>query len=78
MIESGFPKLMSVIYFGILCPAGFPANVVNRINNSANDSLKSPELIANMAKVGFEPKSGALQDFANLIAPPRCRNGFRS
>jgi tripartite-type tricarboxylate transporter receptor subunit TctC len=62
MIESGFPNV------GILGLAGPPANVVNRINNSATESLKSPELIANMAKAGFEPKSGSPQDFASLLA----------
>jgi tripartite-type tricarboxylate transporter receptor subunit TctC len=68
MIESGFPNLTSAVYYGILGPAGLPANVVNRINNSVSESLKSPELIANMAKAGFEPNSGSPQDFGNLIA----------
>jgi tripartite-type tricarboxylate transporter receptor subunit TctC len=68
MIESGFPNVTGAAYFGILGPAGLPADVVNRINNSANESLKSSELIANMAKAGFEPKSGSPQDFASLLA----------
>jgi len=68
MIEGGFPNVTGVAYFGILGPAGLPANVVNRINNSANEILKSPELIANMAKAGFDPSSGSPQDFATLFA----------
>jgi tripartite-type tricarboxylate transporter receptor subunit TctC len=68
MIESGFPKLTSLVTYGIIGPAGLPANVVNRINNNANVSLKSPELIANLAKAGFEPKGGSPEDFATLIA----------
>jgi tripartite-type tricarboxylate transporter receptor subunit TctC len=68
MIESGFPKLTSAVYYGILGPAALPNNVVNRINASANEILKSPELIVTMAKVGFEPKGGSPQDFAALIA----------
>jgi tripartite-type tricarboxylate transporter receptor subunit TctC len=68
MAEGGLPKLTSAIHYGILGPAGLPDNVVNRINTSANEVVKSPELISTMAKVGFEPKSGSPQDFAGLIA----------
>jgi tripartite-type tricarboxylate transporter receptor subunit TctC len=68
MAESGLPKLTSAIYYGILGPAAVPDNVVNRINASADEILKSPELIATMAKVGFEPIGGSPQDFASLIA----------
>jgi tripartite-type tricarboxylate transporter receptor subunit TctC len=68
MAESGLPKLTSAVSFGILGPAGLPDDVVSRINNSANEIVKSPELIASMAKVGFEPIGGSPQDFASLIA----------
>jgi tripartite-type tricarboxylate transporter receptor subunit TctC len=68
MIESGYPKMTSAIYYGILGPAGLPDNVVSRINDIAIEIVKSPELIATMAKVGFEPISGSPQDFSNLIA----------
>jgi tripartite-type tricarboxylate transporter receptor subunit TctC len=68
MAESGLPKLTSAVYYGILGPAGLPDDVVSRINNSANEIVKSPELVATMAKVGFEPKSGSPQDFSSLIA----------
>jgi tripartite-type tricarboxylate transporter receptor subunit TctC len=68
MAESGLPKLTSAVYYGILGPAGLPDDVVSRINNSANEIVKSPELIATMAKVGFEPIGGSPQDFASLIA----------
>jgi tripartite-type tricarboxylate transporter receptor subunit TctC len=68
MIESGFPNVTAAITYGILGPAGLPADIVRRINDSANASLKSPELIASMAKLGFEPKGGSPQDFAGLIA----------
>jgi tripartite-type tricarboxylate transporter receptor subunit TctC len=68
MTESGFPAVTSVTYYGILGPAGTPAEVVERLNTAVNESLKSNELKAAMLKVGFEPKSGSPRDFANLIA----------
>jgi tripartite-type tricarboxylate transporter receptor subunit TctC len=68
MTESGFPAVTSVTYYGILGSAGTPADVVDKLNAAANESLKSSELKAAMLKVGFEPRSGSPQDFSALIA----------
>ena len=67
MIESGYRNVTSLIYYGIFGPAGLPAEVVNRVNAAANASLKSPELIARMAELGFDPHGGSPQDIATLI-----------
>jgi tripartite-type tricarboxylate transporter receptor subunit TctC len=68
MVESGFPSLTSITYYGFLGPAGTPADVVARINADVNESLKSPELRAALLKSGFEPVGGSPQDFAAVIA----------
>jgi tripartite-type tricarboxylate transporter receptor subunit TctC len=67
MNESGYPNVTSAIYYGILGPAGLPAPIVKRINDAANNSLKSSELVAKMAELGFQPQGGSPQDFATLI-----------
>jgi tripartite-type tricarboxylate transporter receptor subunit TctC len=67
MIESGYPNVTSKIYYGIFGPAGMPAEVINRINASVHAALKSSELKAKMAELGFEPEAGSPQDFATLI-----------
>jgi len=68
MAESGLPDLTTVTYYGFFGPAGTPADVVARINQDINESLKTPELRAAMVRVGFEPTGGSPQDFALLIA----------
>jgi tripartite-type tricarboxylate transporter receptor subunit TctC len=68
MIESGYPNVTTAVYYGIFGPAGLPAEVVKQINGSANASLKSPELAAKMAELGFEPQGGSPQEFASLAA----------
>jgi tripartite-type tricarboxylate transporter receptor subunit TctC len=68
MAESGYPGLTTVTYYGFWGPAGTPAEVVSRINSEINEALKSPELRANLVRVGFEPTGGSPQDFAKLIA----------
>jgi tripartite-type tricarboxylate transporter receptor subunit TctC len=68
MAESGFPALTTVTYYGILGPAGLPAEIVGRLNNEANEILKSSDLRASLFKVGFEPEGGSPEHFAELIA----------
>ena len=68
MAESGYPAVTSVSYYGILGPAGLAADVVGKLNRDVNESLKSTELRASMAKLGFEPVSGSPQDFAARLA----------
>jgi tripartite-type tricarboxylate transporter receptor subunit TctC len=68
MAESGLPDLTTVTYYGFLGPAGTPAEVVARINQEINDSLKSAELRTSMARVGFEPVGGSPEAFASLIS----------
>jgi len=68
MIESGLPGVTAVNYYGILGPAGMPQDAIDRLNNEVNESLKSPELKASMAKIGFEPMGGSPGDFAKLFA----------
>lgn len=67
MAESGFPDVTTVTYYGLMGPAGIPADIVHKLNRAANDSLKSPELTASMEKLGFGPKGGAPADFAALL-----------
>ena len=67
LAESGLPDVTTVTYYGLMGPAGMPADVVIKLNRAANDSLKSPELTASMEKLGFGPKGGAPADYAALL-----------
>jgi tripartite-type tricarboxylate transporter receptor subunit TctC len=68
MIEAGLPAVTVVTCYGILAPAGMPAEAVGRLNDEVNESLSSADLKASMAKIGFEPVGGSPRDFATLIA----------
>ena len=70
MIESGFPggQRRDHLWTSSVRPASTPAEVVERINGAVNESLKSADLEASMAKVGFEPGGGSPQEFAALLA----------
>jgi tripartite-type tricarboxylate transporter receptor subunit TctC len=68
MAEAGYPSVTSQTYFGIFGPAGMPADIVGRLNVAVNEAVKSPELQASMAKLGFAPHPLSPKDFAALAA----------
>ena len=71
MIESGLPEVTVVTHYGILGPAGLPAQVIDILNRAVNDSLGAADLRANMSKIGFEPVGGSAGDFAAVIGSDR-------
>ena len=56
MIESGLPQLALTFSAGVLAPAGTPAPILDTLNAAFREALKSPELTASMAKLGFAPE----------------------
>ena len=70
-IESGFPRLQSTTWLGVLAPAGTDPNIVNKLNAAINEILKSKEMEASLAKLDARPKIGSPQDFAVFMAAER-------
>jgi tripartite-type tricarboxylate transporter receptor subunit TctC len=67
MIESGLPGLTRGFWGGLLAPALTTPDIVKMLNSEVNASLATPEMKANLLKLGFEPKTGLPQDFASLL-----------
>jgi tripartite-type tricarboxylate transporter receptor subunit TctC len=61
--ESGFAELQATFWASIVAPTGTPANIVDKLNVSINEILRSPELEASLAKFNAKPKIGSTQDF---------------
>jgi tripartite-type tricarboxylate transporter receptor subunit TctC len=68
MVESGYPTFVMTFWTGVVAPAGTPAAVVDRLNKTINEALKSDAMKDRMAKFRVEPKPGTPQDFAGFIA----------
>jgi tripartite-type tricarboxylate transporter receptor subunit TctC len=68
MIESGLPELALTFSAGVLAPAGTPEPILDTLNSAFTEALKSPELTASMAKVGFEPEPWTRQRYAAFLA----------
>jgi tripartite-type tricarboxylate transporter receptor subunit TctC len=65
-IENGFPTLQATFWAGVVAPIGTPAHVIDKLNTSINEFLRSPEVEASLAKFNAKPKIGSAQDFAKF------------
>jgi tripartite-type tricarboxylate transporter receptor subunit TctC len=68
MAESGYPGMVTTTYYGIFGRADLPAAIVTRLNSDVSEILKSAEVKESIAKIGFEPKAGSLQELKALLA----------
>jgi tripartite-type tricarboxylate transporter receptor subunit TctC len=68
MVESGLPELALIFSAGLLAPAGTPADIIHKLNVETNEAMRTPELTASMAKLGFEPQLWSTQDYAAFLA----------
>ncbi len=69
--ESGIPGTRDFEadqWYGLVAPAGTPANVVTLLNQHVNKALESPEVRARMANEGADPTPATPQAFGQLIA----------
>jgi tripartite-type tricarboxylate transporter receptor subunit TctC len=55
----------------VVAPVGTPANIVDKLNAAINESLKPPEVVAALGKLGAEVRTGSAQEFAAFIGKER-------
>jgi tripartite-type tricarboxylate transporter receptor subunit TctC len=67
MIESGVPDMVAVSWTGLVAPPKTPPAIVARLNQEVNAALKTPDMIAALAKLGSTPLGGSPQDFRKLL-----------
>ena len=61
------PGYESLTWFGVFGPAQMQAPVIKTLNDALNKSLKDPKVVAQLAKLGFEPMGGSSADFAQKM-----------
>jgi tripartite-type tricarboxylate transporter receptor subunit TctC len=67
MIESGLEGYESVGWFGLVSPAGTPADVVTKLNSVFTAALKDRAVTDRMASVGAEPAPSTPEGFGAYI-----------
>ena len=66
--ESGYPGFEADQWYGVVAPAGTPADVVARLNGAINRALTAPELKQRLSGEGAEAVATTPQAFGALIA----------
>lgn len=67
MIEAGVKGYESATWYGLLAPAGTPADVVSKLNTEVVAILKSPEMNDRLSKEGADPVGNTPAEFARHI-----------
>jgi tripartite-type tricarboxylate transporter receptor subunit TctC len=65
--EAGLPGFEVDLWLGIFAPAGLPAPVLARLNETMMKALASGDLKASLAKVGVEPRGTSPEDGAKFL-----------
>lgn len=66
--ESGLPELSISFTAGFVAPAGTPAPILQKLNHELNQTLRSPEVIAAMGKLGFVPEPLSIAQYREFLA----------
>jgi tripartite-type tricarboxylate transporter receptor subunit TctC len=68
LVETGYMDAPYDTVFGVVAPAGTPAEVIAKLNTTINQGLRSPEVRELLAKIGIEPIITTPREFADIIA----------
>jgi tripartite-type tricarboxylate transporter receptor subunit TctC len=67
LVESGYPDFTHDAWTGVVAPAGTPAAIIETLNKTINDGLKSPDMKAGLEKFSAIAKPGSPADFADYM-----------
>jgi len=68
MIEAGIPGYEAGSWWGIVAPAGTPADVVASLNAEINKTLSTPEMNRFLDSEGAQAVPGTPKQFGDLVA----------
>lgn len=72
-VADTLPGFESNTWFGLYGPKGLPAEVVNRVNTTANQALSDPEVRAKLTTLGIEPVTSTPAQFAKMVADDQAK-----
>jgi tripartite-type tricarboxylate transporter receptor subunit TctC len=71
MIEGGVDDFVALTFTGVVAPKGTPAPIVSKLNAAINESLKPPEVVAALGKLGAEVRPGSPEEFGAFLVKQR-------
>lgn len=73
MVEAGVPDCISVLWFGLVAPAGTPRPIIDRLTKAANEALKTDEVKTSLKAQSVEAHGGTPEDFRKHMESERKR-----
>ena len=67
LAEQGFRGAEAFAWFGLLAPAGTPAEVIIKLNAETNLALKQPDIAEKLIGLGMNPVGGTPEQFGSFI-----------
>ena len=67
MIEAGIPGFESVLWFGLVAPAGTPQPIIDKLARAANEALKSDEVGKSLQAQSIARIGGTPDEFRRYI-----------
>jgi tripartite-type tricarboxylate transporter receptor subunit TctC len=67
VVEAGYPDAVFRFWNGISAPAKTPRAVVDRLHAVAQQALKDPAVQEKLAKLGVEPATASVEEFAKFF-----------
>jgi tripartite-type tricarboxylate transporter receptor subunit TctC len=71
--EAGLPGFDVTIWYGVFGPAGMPADVTAKLNQSINAAIRTPELGQRLSDLGADVAGGSPQDLGRYQAAESTR-----
>jgi len=65
--ESALPGYAVTSWYGLLAPAGTPADIVARLNAETGRAMRAPDMKDRLASEGADPMPGSAAEFSALI-----------
>jgi len=65
--EAGFPGIEDYTWVGVFLPAGTPAAIAQKLNESVNRAIESPDVRERLAANAFDPVGGSQRQAAEYV-----------
>jgi tripartite-type tricarboxylate transporter receptor subunit TctC len=73
--ESGYPDVVITSWFGVVLPAGSPAEATAKLHRELSRVLEQPETREKLAAMGMTVEGGTAEKFGTFVAAEKARFG---
>ena len=78
MIEAGVPNFESVLWFGLVAPAGTPQAIIDKLARADNEAFTSEDVPRSLQAQSVARIGGTPEEFRRHIESERASGGLRS